>query len=112
MEKLLKMRENAHKLFALEKRIDGVLCELEDTMVELISDSNYDAVLDEVYVIYNHDGDYVFEFANKRDVILYGSVEEAMEDNKGILSSLSRVMKACDIPKKWREKIIHQLKHN
>lgn len=112
MEKLQKMRENVHRLMALERQINDVLCELEDSILTLSNDAHYESVLEEVYVVYNVDGDFVFEFANKRDVILYGSVEEAMQDNEGIMSSLSRVMKACDIPKKWRDKIIHQLKHN
>jgi hypothetical protein len=112
MEKLQKMREDVYRLIRLKSEIESILYELEDSILTIHSEENYESMLDDVYVVYNVESDFVFEFANKRDVILYGSVEEAMQDNEGVMSSLSRVMKACDIPKKWRDKIIHQLKHN
>jgi len=111
MEKLLKMREHVHRLMSLERQTFNFLSELEDSILSLTDEANYESKLEDVYVVYNIEGDFVFEFANK-DVILYEDVQEAMDDNEGIMSSLSRVMKACDIPKKWRDKIINQLKHN
>ena len=112
MEKLLTMREDVYRLIRLKSEIESILYKLEDSILTIHSEENYESMLDDVYVVYNVECDFVFEFANKRDVILYGSVEEAMQDNEGVMSSLSRVMKACDIPKKWRDKIINQLKHN
>jgi hypothetical protein len=96
---------------SLERQTFNFLSELEDSILSLTDEANYESKLEDVYVVYNIEGDFVFEFANK-DVILYEDVQEAMDDNEGIMSSLSRVMKACDIPKKWRDKIINQLKHN
>jgi 5,10-methylene-tetrahydrofolate dehydrogenase/methenyl tetrahydrofolate cyclohydrolase len=109
MDNVFKLKEHIAKVNRHMSIMKDALNELEDVIVKINNDENYHAILEEVWVVYNQDLDLINKLANNRDVILYETMEEALED---VFSGMSRPMMACDIPMKWRNYIINQLKHS
>ena len=109
MDNVFKLKEHIAKVNRHMSIMKDALNELEDVIVTMSNDENYHSILEDVWVVYNHELDFINKLANNRDVILYETLEEAKEE---VFSGMSRPMKACDLPKKWREHIVNQLKHS
>jgi len=109
MDNIFKLKEHIAKVNRHMSIMKDALNELEDVIVKINNDENYHAILEDVWVVYNYELDFINKFADKRDVVLYDTMEEALED---VFSTMSRPMKACDIPMKWRDHIVNQLKHS
>lgn len=109
MDNVFKLREYVAKVNRHRSIMQDAINDLEDVIVKMINEENYHAILEEVWVAYNYDVDLIYKLANNRDVLLYDTMEQASED---VFGTMSKPMKACDLPKKWREHIINQLKHS
>ena len=57
------------------------------------------------YVIYDRVNDYVIEWENNGDCVIFGSKEEAQIDCRGN----EEVIKCVDLPKHQQEKILKEL---
>ena len=109
MDNVFKLRELMDKVHRHRLIMQDTLNDLEDVIAKMRDEENYHSILEDVWVVYNHDLDFINMLANNRDVILYDTMEQALED---VFSGMSRPMKACDLPMKWREHIVNQLKYS
>ena len=105
MDNVFKLKEHISRVNRHVSIMNDALKDLNDVITKTFNDENYHSVLEEVWVLYNYELDLI----NNRDVILYETLEEALED---VSSGMSKPMMACDLPKKWRDHIINQLKHS
>lgn len=60
------------------------------------------------YVIYDRANDHVIQFESNGNMVIFGDIEEAIEDCRGN----EEVIKCTELPIHQQEKLINQLKNN